>query len=55
MQQHVVVIPSFQEKPVLLVAAMGPVADDGMKDMCQVLPDLVHAAGHRPYFQQRIA
>ena len=55
MQQHVVVIPVFKKKPVLLIASMRTITYDWVKDMCQMFPDLMHAAGVGSDHKQRIA
>lgn len=39
----------------MLVATMRPVADDGVKDMCKMPPDLVHPSGFWFYLHQRIS
>lgn len=54
MQQHFVHVKCVFKKPVLFVAPMRPVANDGVKNMGKVPPDLVRPACFRFNFNQRI-
>ncbi len=55
MQQHRLHTPFFQEELVLLVAAVGPVADDGVEDVVAMAADLMGAAGQWSCFDQGVA
>ena len=55
MQEHGLHVPAFQEEFVLLVAAVGPVADDGVKDVIAMPADLMGAAGEGASFNQGVA
>ena len=54
MKQHPRHAPFFFPEFVLFVAAMRPVADDGVADMGEVLAQLVEAAGFRSQFDKGV-
>ena len=55
MQEHGGHAPCFQEEFVLLVAAMGPIPDNGVEDMIAMPADLVGSACEGPGFDERVA
>lgn len=53
-EQHGRHLPALFKQPVLLIAAVRPVANNGVQDVTEVLADLVHTPGTRHYRNQRI-
>ena len=54
MQQHGFHLPFILKQFILFVAAMGAVADNGVKYVGEMLAQLVHAPGLRRSLYQRI-
>ncbi len=51
-QQHGGHLPVLFEQAILFIAAVRPVADDGVANMAEMFSDLMHAAGLGRYLNQ---